>query len=230
MRGTVTLAENSRSRRRRADSHPGAGAFALTEDGAFEIGNVPAGAYVVTAQRGRLAAASQTVTVTDGGTAIANFEFNLSPVGEVKTVTATAVGDAATRQSFKAVTTVDSLQIAGEAPTTIGEALEREPGVANRSSAPAPAGPSSAASAANGCSSSRTASAPATSPHLASPRHDHRSEQRRAHTTPRPLLRGIHSTIQATMTWHHETASGVREHARRGRAPAQGGWSASTAP
>ncbi len=134
--GTVTLVENDGLVDGAVILILGTGAFALTEDGRFEITNVPVGSYEVTAQRDRLAAASRTVTVTAGGTATADFALNLSPVREEVTVTAAAVGAAATLQSFNAVTTVDSLQIAREAPATIGEALEHEPGVANRSFGP----------------------------------------------------------------------------------------------
>ena len=136
VRGTVTLVENGGLVDGAVILILGTGAFALTEDGRFEITNVPVGSYEVTAQRDRLAAASRTVTVTAGGTATADFALNLSPVREEVTVTAAAVGAAATLQSFNAVTTVDSLQIAREAPATIGEALEHEPGVANRSFGP----------------------------------------------------------------------------------------------
>ena len=136
VRGTVTLVENGGLVDGAVILIQGTGAFALTDDGVFEIRNVPAGSYQVTAQRDRLAAASRTVTVTAGGTATADFALRLSPVREEVTVTAPAVGAAATLQTFNAVTTVDSLQIAREAPSTIGEALEHEPGVANRSFGP----------------------------------------------------------------------------------------------
>ena len=136
VRGTVTLVENGGLVDGAVILILGTGGFALTEDGRYEITNVPAGAYEVTAQRNRLTAASRTVTVTVGGVATADFALNLSPVREEVTVTAAAVGAAATLQSFNAVTTVDSLQIAREAPATIGEALEHEPGVANRSFGP----------------------------------------------------------------------------------------------
>ena len=136
VRGTVTLVENGGLVDGAVILILGTGAFALTDDGVFEIMNVPAGSYQVTAQRDRLAAASRTVTVTAGGTATADFTLSLSPVREEVTVTAPAVGAAATLQTFNAVTTVDSLQIAREAPSTIGEALEHEPGVANRSFGP----------------------------------------------------------------------------------------------
>ena len=131
MRGTVTLLETGGLVDGAVMLIVGTGAFALAEDGRFEITSVPAGSYEVTAQRDRLTAAGQTVTVTPGGTATADFALNLSPVREEVTVTAAAVGAAATLQSFNAVTTVDSLRLAREAPATIGEALEYEPGVAN---------------------------------------------------------------------------------------------------
>ena len=136
VRGAVTLVENGGLVDGAVILILGTGAFALTEDGGFEITNVPVGTYEVTAQRNRLTAASRTVTVTAGGTATADFALNLSPVREEVTVTAAAVGAAATLQSFNAVTTVDSLRIAREAPATIGEALEHEPGIANRSFGP----------------------------------------------------------------------------------------------
>ena len=136
VRGTVTLVENGGLVDGAVILIQGTGAFALTDDGVFEIRNVPAGSYQVTAQRDRLAAGSRTVTVTAGGTATADFALRLSPVREEVTVTAPAVGAAATLQTFNAVTTVDSLEIARAAPSTIGEALEHEPGVANRSFGP----------------------------------------------------------------------------------------------
>lgn len=163
VRGTVTLVENSGLVDGAVILVLGTGAFALTQDGRFEISNVPVGSFQVTAQRNRLTAASRTVTVTAGGTATADFELNLSPVREEVTVTAAAVGAAVTLQAFNAVTTVDSLQIAREAPSSIGERSSTSRGSPTAASVRARAVPSSAASAATGSSSSRTASAPATS-------------------------------------------------------------------
>ena len=99
---------------------------------------MPAGSYLVTAERERLAAASRTVTVAAGQAAIVDFELGLSPVREEVTVTASSavVGAAAALQAFNTVTTVDSFYIATHAPSSIGEALEDEPGIANRSFGP----------------------------------------------------------------------------------------------
>lgn len=151
MRGTVTLAENGGPVDGAVILILGTGAFTFTENGAFEFTNVPVGSYLVTAQRERLTAGSQTVAVNAGETVAADFELSLAPVREEITVTAPAVGAAATLQAFNTVTTVNSFEIAREAPSTIGEALEHEPGIANRSFGPARAGRSSGASGATGC-------------------------------------------------------------------------------
>ena len=138
VRGTVTLVENGGLVDGAVILILGTGAFTFTENGRFEFTNVPAGSYLVTAERERLAAASRTVTVAAGETVTADFELSLSPVREEVTVTASAatVGAAATLRAFNTVTTVDSFDIATDAPSSIGEALEDEPGIANRSFGP----------------------------------------------------------------------------------------------
>ena len=137
VRGTVTLVENGGPVDGALILIIGTGAFTFTDDGTFEFTNVPAGTYDVIAQREQLTAGLQTVSIGAGETAIADFELSLSPVREEVTVTASAaVGAAATLQTFNAVTTVDSFAIAREAPSTIAEALEDEPGIANRSFGP----------------------------------------------------------------------------------------------
>ncbi|MDE2905611.1 MAG: TonB-dependent receptor [Acidobacteriota bacterium] len=137
VRGTVTLVENGGPVDGALILIIGTGAFTFTDDGTFEFTSVPAGTYDVIAQREQLTAGLQTVSIEAGETAIADFELSLSPVREEVTVTASAaVGAAATLQAFNAVTTVDSFEIAREAPSTIAEALEDEPGIANRSFGP----------------------------------------------------------------------------------------------
>ena len=137
VRGTVILEETGDPIDGAVILILGTGAFTFTDDGAFEFTDVPAGEYVVTAQREHLTTDQQPLTVAAGQTASVEFALSLSPVREEVTVTAQAtLGAEATLQAFNAVTTLDSFDIAIEAPSSLGEALEDEPGIANRSFGP----------------------------------------------------------------------------------------------
>ena len=137
VRGTVILEETGDPVDGAVILILGTGAFTFTDDGAFEFTDVPAGEYVVSAQREHLATVQQPVTVAGGETASVDFTLSLSPVREEVTVTAQAtLGAEATLRAFNAVTTLDSFDIAIEAPSSLGEALENEPGIANRSFGP----------------------------------------------------------------------------------------------
>ncbi|MCE2542066.1 MAG: TonB-dependent receptor [Acidobacteria bacterium] len=137
VRGTVTLVENGEPVDGAVILILGTGAFTFTDDGTFEFTDVPTGEYVVSAQREHLTTVQQPVTVAAGETASVEFSLSLSPVREEVTVTAEAtLGAEATLQAFNAVTTLDSFDIAIEAPSSLGEALEDEPGIANRSFGP----------------------------------------------------------------------------------------------
>ena len=137
LRGTVTLVENGDPVDGAVILILGTGAFTFTDDGAFEFTSVPTGSYVVMAQREHLTTVQQAVTIAGGETASVDFALRLSPLREEVTVTAEAtVGAEATLQAFNAVTTLDAFDIAREAPGSLGEALEDEPGIANRSFGP----------------------------------------------------------------------------------------------
>ena len=137
LRGIVTLEETGDPIDGAVILILGTGGFTFTDDGVFEFTDVPAGEYVVTAQREHLTTVEQEVTVAAGETASVDFELALSPLREEVTVTADAtVGAEAVLQGFNAVTTLDAFDIAREAPSSIGEALEDEPGIANRSFGP----------------------------------------------------------------------------------------------
>ncbi len=137
LRGTVTLVENGDPVDGAVILILGTGAFTFTDNGVFEFTDIPAGSYVVTAQREHLTTVQEPVTVAAGETVTVEFALTLSPLREEVTVTAEATAGAeATLQAFNAVTTLDAFDIAREAPSTIGEALEDEPGIANRSFGP----------------------------------------------------------------------------------------------
>ena len=137
VRGTVMLTENSVAVHGAVVLVVEAGLVGLTtEDGTFEIEDVPAGSYEVLAQREHLTAGRQMITVVEGGTTTVDFELGLSPIHEDVTVTAVASGAETTFEAFNAVTTLDSFDIVGGASGTLGEALQNEPGIANRSFGP----------------------------------------------------------------------------------------------
>ena len=75
VRGTMTLAENGGPVDGAVILILGTGAFTFTENGAFEFTNVPVGSYLVTAQRERLTAGSQTVAVNAGETTAGDRAF-----------------------------------------------------------------------------------------------------------------------------------------------------------
>lgn len=109
VRGTVMLTEDSGVVHGAVVLVVEAGLVGLTtEDGTFEIDNVPAGSYQVLAQREHLTAGRQMITVVEGGTTTVDFELGLSPIHEDVTVTAVASGTETTFEAFNAVTTLDS--------------------------------------------------------------------------------------------------------------------------
>ena len=106
------------------------------EDGRFTVPNVPPGTYAVIAQRQHLSAVRQEAVVTAGGTTTVDFELTLEATHEEVTVTASATGAGTAFDSFNAVTTLDSTEIARNAGAGIGEVLQNEPGVSMRSFGP----------------------------------------------------------------------------------------------
>ena len=110
---------------------------ALTdENGLFEITAIPAGTYEILAQREHLTAARQTVAVQAGDAAVVDFRLDLTAIHEELTVTATAGGQTTAFEAFNAISTLDSFDLATNAQGSLGEALQHQPGVANRSFGP----------------------------------------------------------------------------------------------
>jgi iron complex outermembrane recepter protein len=107
-----------------------------TEAGTFEIPNVPVGTYEVIAQREHFSAARKTVTVTAGQTSTLEFVLSIETVHENVTVTASASGTATTFESFNAITSLDSVELAKNIGTSLADALATAPGVSKRSFGP----------------------------------------------------------------------------------------------
>ena len=92
--------------------------------------------YEVLAQREHLTAARQTVTVQAGDAAVVDFRLDLTAIHEELTVTATAGGQTTGFEAFNAISTLDSFDLVTNAQGSLGEALQHQPGVANRSFGP----------------------------------------------------------------------------------------------
>ena len=106
------------------------------EDGTFELANVAPGDYEVFAQREHFSAARQSITVQANALTTVNFRLDLSTIHEELTVTATAGGQETAFEAFNAITTLDSFELIGDPQSTLGGALQNEPGVAKRSFGP----------------------------------------------------------------------------------------------
>jgi iron complex outermembrane receptor protein len=110
------------------------------EDGSFEFLDVPPGTYDVVATMPAMDGASQSVTVMPGSAATANFELAIASVRSEVTVTASG-REQLTLDAFQTVTSLDALELSQKPATSLGEALDGQPGVAKRSSGPGSARP-----------------------------------------------------------------------------------------
>src|SRR5690606_33213190 len=81
-------------------------------------------------------AARKTVTVTAGQTVSVEFSLSIETVHENVTVTASASGTATTFESFNAITSLDSVELAKNIGSSLSDALATAPGVSKRSFGP----------------------------------------------------------------------------------------------
>lgn len=105
------------------------------ENGVYEFQDVPPGTYTVLARMHGIPSVVQSVTISPGETTIADFQLTLSSIREEITVTAS--GDTQTTfEAFQSVASLNSLELAQRSPTTLGEVLQGQLGVAKRSFGP----------------------------------------------------------------------------------------------
>ena len=104
------------------------------ENGKYKIAHVPAGKYEMVARLERVSNAVKMIEVS-GGAATVDFELSINAISEQVTVTATGSLETV-NNSFQSVTTIGALQLAEKNSLSIGEALDKVPGVANRSFGP----------------------------------------------------------------------------------------------
>ncbi|MDQ3322851.1 MAG: TonB-dependent receptor [Acidobacteriota bacterium] len=113
---------------------------ATDNEGNYKFENVPAGRYTIQAQTDGFSASAKTVAVTAGANSTIDFSLQIGGVKEQVTVTASGA-EQSTFDSFQSVSTLGANEIAQRNSTSIGEVLEREPGVAKRSFGPGTARP-----------------------------------------------------------------------------------------
>jgi iron complex outermembrane receptor protein len=105
------------------------------DDGSYEFTDVPPGTYDGVATMPSMDGISQTVTVTSGAVATVDFALAIASVRSEVTVTASG-REELTLNAFQTVTSLDALELARNPATSLGEALDGQPGVAKRSSGP----------------------------------------------------------------------------------------------
>ena len=105
------------------------------ERGMFEFDRIPPGKYQLIAHLDRVPDAVKTVEVA-GGDQMVDFQLALAPIREQVTVTATGSAEAI-ESSYQSVNSIGALELAQKNLISIGEALQDQLGVANRSFGPA---------------------------------------------------------------------------------------------
>jgi len=114
---------------------PGNRASVTDETGTYEFPDIPPGRYTVIVHMERLPDVVRTVEVGPGATVTLDIDFTLSPIREQITVTASG-REETLAEAFHAVTSLDATDLLGKNTTSLGEALEYQPGVAKRSFGP----------------------------------------------------------------------------------------------
>lgn len=141
VRGTVTLENQNRPIHNVIVIITQLQRSTLTDDaGNFEFQNVPAGSYSLVARLERLPDVTTQFEVKAGETVNVDVQLRLSGVRDQVTVSATG-NEQTAFESFQSVNSLDATSLLERNTTSLGEALERETGVAKRSSGPGAARP-----------------------------------------------------------------------------------------
>jgi iron complex outermembrane receptor protein len=141
LRGTVTLAEGGTpihnaivtlvQLKRSVETN---------ETGAYEFTDVPPGVYTILVHMEGFPDQTGSVRIAGGAAETQDFQMRLTGLREEVTVTATGT-EQSIFESFQAVTTLDPIRINEEAHPSLGEVLDKEPGVTKRSFGPGTARP-----------------------------------------------------------------------------------------
>lgn len=108
----------------------------VTDDaGRYSFRDVPAGRYTLLAHQEGFSDLTRNVVLASGATATVDFTLEIGSVTEQVTVTASGA-EQSTTEAFSSVSTVPFSRIAERAAVGIGEVLENQPGVAQRTLGP----------------------------------------------------------------------------------------------
>ncbi len=136
LRGKVTLADNGNPLHDVAVTIVKLKLSAGTdESGNYEFKNVPAGTWSIHAHLEGFPDTVQTVNVKAHETVTADFQMKLQGIREQVTISATGA-EQSTFESFQSVVSLDSIDLAEKGQPSLGEVLDRQPGIAKRSFGP----------------------------------------------------------------------------------------------
>jgi iron complex outermembrane receptor protein len=110
------------------------------DQGNYKFENLPVGRYTIQAQTEGFSASVKTIVLVANANAGIDFSLQIGGVREQVTVTASGA-EQSTFDAFQSVTALGKNEIAQRNSISIGEVLEREPGVAKRSFGPGTARP-----------------------------------------------------------------------------------------
>ena len=106
-----------------------------SDSGEYQITNLPPGSYTAVARRASIAALPTTIQITAGGSLTLDFDLVADVLKQSVTVTASGRMES-TQEAFLPVTTIESLELSSKSAPSLGEVLERQPGIAKRSGGP----------------------------------------------------------------------------------------------
>ncbi len=110
------------------------------EEGNYEIKDIPPGSYSLLARLDRGPDVIRRIEIKSSQTLTLDIQLKLSGIREQVTVSATG-HEVSAEEAFQGVTGLDSIKLLEKDPSSLGEALERYPGIAKRSSGPGSARP-----------------------------------------------------------------------------------------
>ncbi len=103
-----------------------------TRDGSYQFSQVQPGRYDVVVHSAALADERRSVEVSVGEVTTADFQLRIAPIRTEITVTASGSAQT-TFEAFQAVNTMDAIDLAAKAHTSVGDVLEGQSGVTKRS-------------------------------------------------------------------------------------------------